>query len=356
MADAEAYNNVFGTLPWELCGSSFSPITRPRWFWTSVAPFWPVHTEVSTGGNGVSVLSPCVSRTDVEDCLLPGWTPCALADGCVPSEFFFFCLTKRVPRQSAGPAPRGIHEATPDTRKRWVKDRWAQAPYHYGRRNLVQNSEGSVRRLLPCEEEMLMQYEVHTTAPLLLDRKSIEPCVAAWRRQTLLGNSWHMGVGAFWWLAVVAPYVGGTPPLQPIQCFEFQDDDWESARLSLWEACPYHIDRADRDLHCIGPLGPDWAELNAQRVSSATLGLQHRGEGTMSRSAPLIPLGLTPSDHVACGESVCSPLDGLPALVDDIDFALRIVASKGDALVAWRRARFAVLTAICRRASSRCDA
>ena len=99
---------------------------------------------------------------------------------------------------------------------------------------MVQDASGIKRRLLPCEEEQSMGYPPDYTAALK-KTPGENHRAHAYRRQTLLGNSWSLHVTVFLVQALILPHVS-SHDLTGDSCFEHID-----AEAFKWgrENCPY---------------------------------------------------------------------------------------------------------------------
>ena len=168
-------------------------------------------TRNEKGGGVANDVTPQATRVEWPSILEPGWQPCKVAnDSCGNQLFNFKCLTRRTPRQKAGKDPRGLAAASDDTLERWRLDAYSQSPYQFSLDNMVVPASTrcgatgcqNARRLIPEEEERLMGYPTFHTAAVRHDEWP--PHIAAWRRQSLLGNSWHLGVVMFLLQAVLA--------------------------------------------------------------------------------------------------------------------------------------------------------
>ena len=122
---------------------------------------------------------------------------------------------------------------------------------------------------------------------------------------------------------------------------------YEEVFTKAKEACPYLIDRSQRGLDCVSPLGPGWED---QWAHLATKGaswtqckadvretLEHRG---------LLPRGLTPSDHALCAAAMRSPFADKSLVADDLEYACRITVMLGEKADEWREQKFKELKAL----------
>ena len=107
------------------------------------------------------------------------------------------------------PAPRGIEKCTAEELGEWRINGWDQSPYQYRRKNKVMSVRQphmEPRRLIVDEEERAHQLPSGYTAPLSqLDLPHLE---MQKRRQSLLGNAWHVGPAMFWVQVLVMPLLG----------------------------------------------------------------------------------------------------------------------------------------------------
>ena len=85
---------------------------------------------------------------------------------------------------------------------------WDQVPYQYQLHNYVQaiHDASVTRRLISNECERLHQYPTDYTAAILLDKEASYEDIES-RRQSLLGNSWQLGVAQFILMAILQPLV-----------------------------------------------------------------------------------------------------------------------------------------------------
>jgi hypothetical protein len=196
-SDLKTFNAAFGGEPIEINNRGWAPLSRPRWWWIGgKVPHWPTGTEFGNS-DGVSSLRPSSQAATAADCLLPGYTPC-VKDTC------FRGLTTRSKQPGPLRKPPGRVTASDSAQCRWKEDHWSQAPCHYEDSNMVQDARGLQRRLLPCEEELLMGYPTDYTSVLKkVDGQS--PQEMAYRRHTLLANSWSLHVVMFLIQSVILP-------------------------------------------------------------------------------------------------------------------------------------------------------
>ncbi len=85
------------------------------------------------------------------------------------------------------PNPARLESASQTAKARWIEDNWSQAPYNFEDMNMVQDENGSQRRLHPCEEEQLMGYPRDYTAVLKKSQDEKHLGMSD-RTQTLLGK------------------------------------------------------------------------------------------------------------------------------------------------------------------------
>ena len=201
--DRKVYDDVFpGGQAFEICSSPWVPVTRPRWWWFSVAPTWPKGTRVDRSTAGVACITPppaSTVRTPSSEILLAGWSRVAGDEGS------FACLTRHQPKASEPADAAGKHDADAETLEWWAHDEYSQSPYQYGPRNRVTNGSEQ-RRLLPIEEERLTGVPDDYTWPCQekgSDGYAQLPHQRA--RHSLLGNAWNLFVLAFIFQAVIRP-------------------------------------------------------------------------------------------------------------------------------------------------------
>eukprot|EP00973_Karenia_brevis_P032748 4520013-Karenia_brevis.AAC.1 len=58
MEDRIMYDEVFDCCPYLLCSPWWSPVTRPRLWWTSATPIFPPKTVLATNDAGVTHVMP----------------------------------------------------------------------------------------------------------------------------------------------------------------------------------------------------------------------------------------------------------------------------------------------------------
>ena len=337
LADRQAFTGAFGVEPIEINNVHFAPLTRPRWWWIGgKAPNYPSRIQSRTTKEGVKEIRPVMTPMQWKDAILPGYRPCSLDDGL---EVRFACLTTRKARTKPGDAPVGLDTASPAAIQRWAADAWSQSPYNFESSNMVRDKNGSSRRLLPCEEEVLMGYPWDYTAHLsCIDKK--DAAAMRLRRQTLLGNSWSMHVTLFLMQAVVAPHVSLDRATGNSAKYDLAPKAFAWGRAN----CPYILDMKGRNMviPCVVP--PDWAEQHAHTASSLAENVQSRKHTTFHLDKAMLsvgptaslPRGLPPAVHFVAGSEAESPLETTPMVPDDMDFAQRKTMELGDGADAWR--------------------
>ena len=343
--DRAKFSNAFGTEPVEINNRGWSPLSRPRWWWIGgVVPEWPRDTEHGLL-NGIRRLRPRTPTVTWQQCLLPGYTPSSISNG--ESNVCFRCLTTRTPKEERPQEAAGLGEASEAAKQRWTQDLWSQAPYQYEDGNLVQDDQGNMRRLLPCEEEKLMGYPADYTAAI--KKKAGEGHTAhAYRRQTLLGNSWSLFVTVFIVQSIIVPHIKAEE-LVGDSCMEHLDPE-----AYKWgrENCPYLHDLDEREMNSKA-LPPDWAEMHAHAASGLSERVQakkhtpwHLKKG-ITGSGPIasLPKGLPPAVHFKAGCKAESPLDEQNDIPDDMNFAIMKTIALGSKADAWRRQQVKALQA-----------
>ena len=359
MADADRaiFSEAFGVDPVEVDNIHFSPLSRPRWWWIGGKHIdW--QESLLQRSNGVLQIVPKRPRDSWEQCLLPGYSPCStldLAGQFIEKDFAFKCLTTRMARRSPGASSRGLATASASTKEAWRADGWAQPPYQYARSNLVQASQGEPRRLLPCEEELLMGYPRDFTSKLLdLDKKNMQ--LMRNRRHTLLGNAWSLHVSVFLAENVVLPFLPAPIAAGDSRQFSLDVDAFSNAR----EQCPYVLDLRQRRSSIPGSLPPDWIERNAYTAGSLAEQVQARKHTTVHldknaavsqdglKVGPIasLPKGLPPDVHFIAGCAAQSPLDAVQEVPDDFNFAMDKSLELGSAADAWRQVKFDLLVSL----------
>ena len=344
-SDRARFSSAFGIEPIEINNRGWSPLSRPRWWWIGgVSPVWPPGTQHGLL-NGIRRVRPFTPTSTWQDCILPGFIPCALANG--ETDVCFRCLTTRTPKDEQPREAAGLTEASQEAKDKWAEDRWSQAPYQYETRNMVQDESGAMRRLLPCEEEKLMGYPPDYTA--VLKKSPGENHKAhAYRRQTLLGNAWSLHVTMFLAQALIIPHVK-SQEMAGDSCLEHLDP--EAFRWGR-ENCPYLHDLDERHI-ASQSLPPDWTEMNAHTSGNLAEGVQsrkhtpwHLAKGRQGHGpVASLPKGLPPSIHFKAGCMVDSPLDNLNDIPDDLEFAIRKTVALGAKADAWRRQQTKALKA-----------
>ena len=343
--DRAIFSTAFGCEPIEINNKGWSPLSRPRWWWIGgKIPAWPKDTDFGKNPKGIRLLRPKSPVSTWDQCVLKGYKPCSIVEGT--GRLFFNCLTTRTPKDSQPKDAVGLNTASAIAVQRWVEDKWSQAPYQYEDVNMVQDLSGSKRRLLPCEEESLMGYPTDYTS-VLKKAPGENHRAMAYRRQTLLGNSWSLHVTVFLVQALIIPHVksevlGGDSSFEHIDPVSFQ---WGRSH------CPYLLDLDNRDVNPSQSLGPDWNEMNANLISGLAEKVQARKHTPwhLSKNAcghgPVasLPKGLPPQVHFKAGCLADSPIDTSPQVPDDLDFAIRKTVEIGSKADAWRRGRFNAL-------------
>jgi hypothetical protein len=239
-----------------------------------------------------------------------------------------------------------MEHASSEAFRRWQEDLWAQAPHHYEDSNMVQDARGNRRTLLPCEEDKLMGYPSDYTA-VIKKAEGEDHRAHAYRRHTVLGNSWSLHVACFIVKVLISPYV--LPEgLQGYSGFEYIDEE------SFWwgiSHCPYLQDLEDRKVPAASSLPPDWQEMHAHMSGGLSEKVQSRKHNPwhLSRNSfsfgPVssLPKGLPPEVHFKAGCLAGSPSDAPCKVPDDMDFAIKKTIALGARADAWRRERIKAL-------------
>ena len=277
-ADRDIFSEAFGVDPVEIDNIHFAPLSRPRWWWLGGKQVnWD--SSSSRWSGDIRKIIPEGPRTTYQQCLLPGYVPCSAMDlgsDFNEEDFAFRCLTTRKAREKPGAYPRGLAEASADTRTAWRKDRWAQSPYQYARSNCVQAAQGDARRLLPCEEEALMGYPMDFTSKLT-DPDKKDTVSMRNRRHTLLGNAWSLNVSIFLAEHIIVPFL----PAQPSSGDSKQANLDSSVFAKARNLCPYVQLLRQRGSPIPGSLPPDWIERNAYTAGSLAEQVQARKHTTV---------------------------------------------------------------------------
>ncbi len=327
----QAYDQVYGSPPVEICSAWACHMTRPRLWWFNRDIPWHEFAEVVNSGNDPAKVHPPLQRQPIENFLEKGWLP---ADRRFDHETFSFrCFTRSTPRSGPMKDPRGIDSCDSSTLERWKQDFWAQSPYQYKQINMVESKGGKLRRLIALEEERLMGFPAHFTAPLLqLKLKDFE---YEHRRRSLLGNSWCVFVIVF--ILQCMGIDSAQAPVSPVEtqnffpadCFQDIQAELCGAMISTMQDIktafprPHEFVPFSQTLSEPVPdlLGPDSAELWATQSCSTVSGVQARHQGFAVTRQRLIPAGLPPNLHAVMSSALQSPLDSLPVLPDDLQFA-----------------------------------
>lgn len=270
--DRAAYDSVFKCPPVGLCSRHFSPTTRPRSRWASDPSCFEALPSRWSSVSQCQEIIPCdVERVPTSQILLPGWEPFALSTLSDSREvrddfnFNFRCLTTRESRSKPSFKPRGIRSASPGALRRWSEDSYSQALYQFAASNCARVPDGRqpIRRLLPVEEEVLMGYPGHYTYPVAASfHKEDHPGISH-KKQSLLGNAWHIGVVKYIFTFLLIPLVRvNSSEVGSSRGRAMSRIHPELTRVyeDLRGACPYLTDRAERGLECGMLLGPDRAE------------------------------------------------------------------------------------------------
>ena len=337
-ADKDMFSESLGGEPIEINNRNWCPLSRPRWWWiTGKRPVWPEDTQFGFI-HGIHTVKPRSPPVPWEECILPGYSPCSLVEAA--GKVCFKCLTTRTPKASQPIDAAGIGEASPEALVRWAADKWSQAPYQYESANMVQDHVGQKRRLLPCEEEALMGYPVDYTA-VLKKSQGDKHQEHAYRRQTLLGNSWSLHVTLFLVQVLIVPYVEAEVMTGDSTLAHIDEASFEWGRLN----CPYLHDLEERGVPSSRSLPPDEYEMNAHSFGGLAEKIQSRkhtpwhlnrntfGAGPVAS----LPKGLPAEVHFKAGSLADSPVDAPQQVPDDLDFAIRKTLTLGGKADAWRR-------------------
>ena len=190
-SDREAYSRGAGILPYLVESSHVSLCRRPRLYWFN----WTVGAQ-----EGCQVFPPSTARASdygeiwfeadvkVEHYLRPGWKP---VEPGRPFATFTTAQPSAVPRF----APAGIESTTLVDQEKWRQDRYRFPPYQYKYENGVLHRKHGWRMLAVEEKELIMNFPLQYTENALskAERKQGGQEVDD-TRQTLLGNSWQVGV------------------------------------------------------------------------------------------------------------------------------------------------------------------
>jgi hypothetical protein len=163
------------------------------------------------------------------------------------------------------------------------------------------------------------------------------------RRHTLLGNAWSLHVAYFIAQALIIPHAqAGKAPGDSLQ-YAIAPQDFDFGRKN----CPYiqQLDSGDSPLPRSIP--PDWVEQHAYQAASLAEQVQARKhtsyhlDRTILSTGPIasLPKGLPPDVHYRAGCAATSPLDIMPDVPDDLDYAIRKTLELGAKASQWRRKR-----------------
>ena len=158
------------------------------------------------------------------------------------------------------------------------------------------------------------------TAPVRTECDVKKPEQINWRRQTLLGRSWHVGVTMFILESIVSPLLLFKEVAVPTDVVNFPPQT--TMYMSAKACCPFIQDRSVRSLPT-SQIAPDFAEQHAHRSSMGADFVQNRKQTSCSLSMALLPVDLPPEVHFLLAESLEHPTSSTPALADDLDFAIR---------------------------------
>ena len=344
--DRQTFSDAFKVKPIEINSRGFAPLSRPRWWWIGGKPLkWPLGTQKHIMKSGVTALRPKEDPAHWRECVLPGYIPCAVDEG---QRVLFSCLTPRIAQDGPACQAEESNNVSQEALTRWAADHWSQAPHHFELTNMVADKRGKIRRLLPCEEEMLMGFPSNYTAYLATDNKKDVETMRN-RRHTLLGKAWSLHVTLFIATALISPNVAEGGATGNSATFNTAPEAFRWGR----DNCPYVQDILARNGVIPGALPPDWVEQNAHAASSLAEQVQARRhtsyhlDRAMLTSGPTasLPKGLPPDVHFYAGSEVQSPLDVIPETPDDMGFAIRKTLALGKAADAWRRKQLNLLVA-----------
>lgn len=355
--DRQAYDQVYGSPPVEICSAWASHMTRPRLWWFNRDIHWHEFAEVVESNADCPKVHPPFQRQPITAFMEKGWLP---ADRKFQHESFSFrCFTRSTPRARPMKDPRGINSCDASTLERWRQDFWAQSPYQYKQTNMVVSKNGKLRRLIAVEEERLMGFPTHFTAPMLQLR--LQDFEYEHRRRSLLGNSWCVFVIVFILQCMgIDSAPASTSPVEaqgffPTECLQDVHNDLGRAMActvqelqTLFPRPHEHVPFSQTLTEPIPDLlGPDAAELWAAQSCSTVSGVQARHQGFAVTRQRMVPAGLPPNLHAVMASALESPLDSLPVLPDDLQFACNQVLSLG--YPEWLRKQQRRFAAIIRR-------
>jgi hypothetical protein len=362
--DRIPYDEVFGNPPVEICSSFAAPNTRPRLWWCNRIIQWEQHAKVITSGDRAScpLVVPKMQRPGISTFLEPGWSPAT--QGHHNDSFNFRCFVRSVPRSAPMYDPRGIDRCDQNTLERWEADKWAQSPNQYQETNMVKSEGGILRRLIAIEEERIMGFPTHFTAPIL--QLSLRDFEYEHRRRSLLGNSWSIFVVIFLLQCFGIAESNQHHTVQTIDDKQFFSEEYtnelsaelrgnlEQAVMEVKTMFPDPVLHVPFSQTLPSPLptflGPDQAELWAAQSCSTMAGIQTRNHGFAVSRSKMVPNGLPPITHSTLAAALKSPLDQLPALADDLRFACDQIMSPG--YKEWIIVQRKKLLLICKKAET----
>ena len=109
-----------------------------------------------------------------------------------------------------------------------------------------------------------------------------------------------------------------------------------------FEQCPYLLDRRARGLPAdtlFPPFEEDLWAARAAKKGAFQQGKHHSADIVAHKG--ILPRGMPPEEFALCAAPMASPFgDSSCAIADDLDFACRMVAEKGAAIIEWRNAQF----------------
>ncbi|CAK0905731.1 unnamed protein product [Prorocentrum cordatum] len=174
-------NQALGVKPVFLCTSALVPCRRPRLYWLSwsVRPTPPLVLQEREDMFVVSCNEPPLLNFDWRD---PGarWLG---EPGPYPT------LVCSRPQRGYPSAPRGVKSASPEALARWQSDSYRYHVALYEEKNLLQDSDGSLRVPSSSERERMMGFDVRYTAVATKGSNQQDSDDA---RSFLLGNSFNV--------------------------------------------------------------------------------------------------------------------------------------------------------------------
>ena len=194
-ADRSIYSKAVGILPYKVDSKGISLCHRPRLWWfdweVSAQPGVDIYPPTSTKSWdwGEIVLE---GEVNPKNFLKPG---CQLAGG---SDHKLPTFTTAQPKPRPGFMPVGLRQCSDLDRQAWESDRFRFPPYVYQFKHGIMHKTQGWRMPSIEEKEAIMFFPIGYTYHC--SSKAVRKhSISDWEdeRMTLIGNSWHVGVVAF---------------------------------------------------------------------------------------------------------------------------------------------------------------